>query len=58
MLFRSGRGTHYCAGAALARLAIAEALGVLVARVPRLSIVEPPSFTAARRGLESLQVMW
>jgi len=53
-----GRGAHYCAGAALARLVLAEALGAVAERLGRLSIAEPPTFTAARRGLDSLQVTW
>ncbi len=53
-----GRGSHYCAGAALARLAVTEALDLVVTTLPALEPAVPPAFTTARRGLDSLQVTW
>ena len=53
-----GRGAHYCPGAPLARLAMVELLGELVARVEQPALAAPPTFTAARRGLDSLLVTW
>ena len=53
-----GRGAHYCPGAPLARLALAAFLAELIEHVEHLSLVAPPTFTAARRGLDSLLVTW
>ena len=55
-----GGGRHFCLGAHLARLEVAETLSVLLARFPRLSIGRGGSRYAANpsfRGLESFFVL-
>ena len=55
-----GAGLHYCLGAPLARLELQTALPILWARLPRLELVEAPSFKNSYhfRGLESLWVRY
>ena len=51
-----GGGTHYCLGAALARLEGRTAIGRLVERFPRLELAGPPTWNGRinLRGLSSL----
>jgi cytochrome P450 len=53
-----GAGLHFCVGAPLARLELAVALPMLFARLPRLSLTEPPVWADRYhfRGLERLLV--
>jgi unspecific monooxygenase len=53
-----GAGLHFCVGAPLARLEMQIALPILVARCPKLTIVEPPVVANLYhfRGLERLMV--
>lgn len=53
-----GRGPHLCVGAALSRMLMAEGLGALAARAPRLEVRGAPVWTTARRGFERLEVAW
>lgn len=56
-----GYGPHFCAGAAVSRMVLAEALAALVARAPRLELAEPPVWTTFRpnmRGCDRLAVRW
>jgi cytochrome P450 len=56
-----GYGPHFCAGAAVSRLILHEALAALVECAPRLELAEPPIWTTFRlnmRGCERLQVRW
>jgi cytochrome P450 len=53
-----GAGIHFCVGAPLARLELAEALPVLFARLPGLALAEPPVFADRYhfRGLTALRL--
>lgn len=53
-----GAGIHFCIGAPLARLELQAALGVLFARLPKLSLAEEPHFRDSWHfhGLERLMV--
>jgi pimeloyl-[acyl-carrier protein] synthase len=51
-----GRGAHLCAGAALGRFILQEAIGELAQRAERLEIASPPAWTTIRRGFERLEV--
>jgi len=53
-----GGGIHFCLGAPLARLELQEALPILFARLPGLSLAAPPRFADRYhfRGLEALHV--
>lgn len=58
-----GHGTHYCAGAPLARLAMCIAYPALFNRFPNLQLAVPPQEVPFRassfvHGLESLPVTW
>ena len=55
-----GAGIHFCVGAPLARLELGAALPILFARLPGLSLVEPPRYRDAFHfhGLEALKVEW
>ena len=55
-----GAGVHFCVGAPLARLELATALPILLARLPRLRLAEPPRYRDAFHfhGLETLGVGW
>ncbi len=57
-----GGGAHYCLGAQLARLEVAEALNVLFRRLPRLALddIENPTWkrTITLRGVLSLPATW
>jgi cytochrome P450 family 142 subfamily A polypeptide 1 len=58
-----GFGTHFCLGAALARLEISVMLDELLARVPGLRLADPdadPEYRPANfvSGLEHLEVAW
>ena len=48
-----GIGPHFCLGAQLARIELQEALGVLLARFPRLRAARPVEELAWRRVLVS-----
>ncbi len=54
-----GAGIHFCIGAPLARLELQAALGVLFARLPKLSLAEEPRFRDSWHfhGLERLTVV-
>ncbi|MBO4272781.1 cytochrome P450 [Microbispora triticiradicis] len=53
-----GAGIHFCLGAPLARVEMAESFGVLLRLAPRLELAEEPSWKPSyiMRGLESLKV--
>ena len=53
-----GAGLHFCLGAPLARLELEVALPVLLSRLPRMALVEPPIYrdTYHFHGLERLLV--
>jgi cytochrome P450 len=53
-----GAGIHYCLGAPLARLEGEIAIGALLRRVPRLALVEEPTWrrNLVLRGMASLRV--
>ena len=53
-----GAGLHFCIGAPLARLELQESLTALFARLPELSVQEPPRYRDSYHfhGLESLVV--
>jgi len=53
-----GAGIHYCLGAPLAKLELSIAFGTLLRRVPRLELVEAPTWksTFVLRGIEALRV--
>ena len=55
-----GAGIHYCLGAPLARIELIASFGALLARAPRLALVEAPAWKPGYiiRGLESLHVAW
>lgn len=57
-----GGGIHYCLGAQLARLETAEALRVLLERLPQLELdaIDAPEWkpTITLRGLQSLPARW
>jgi cytochrome P450 len=56
-----GYGPHFCAGAAVSRMILEEALLALVERAPRLELVEPPVWTTFRlnmRGFDRLRMRW
>ena len=52
-----GAGIHFCVGAPLARLELAEALPALFARLPGLAFAEPPVF-ADRYHFRGLTALW
>jgi cytochrome P450 len=53
-----GSGIHFCVGAPLARAELAGALPLLFARLPGLSLAEPPTFADRYhfRGLTALRL--
>jgi cytochrome P450 len=51
-----GRGDHLCAGAALGRFILQEAIAALAARAERLELAGPPRWTTIRRGFQRLEV--
>ena len=53
-----GAGLHFCVGAPLARLEMAQALPILFARYPTLAFAEPPRFADRYHfhGLEALRL--
>lgn len=53
-----GTGIHYCLGAALARMELQIAFTTLLRRIPRIALVEEPTWkpTYVLRGLEALRV--
>jgi pimeloyl-[acyl-carrier protein] synthase len=51
-----GRGDHLCAGAALGRFILQEAIAALVHRTERLELAGPPEWTTIRRGFSRLEV--
>jgi cytochrome P450 len=56
-----GYGPHFCAGAAVSRMILREALGAVVERAPRLELVQPPGWSTFRpnmRGCDELLVRW
>lgn len=53
-----GRGIHFCAGAALARLVLQETLAAFVAAVERPELVVAPTWNPVRRGVEHLWLRW
>ncbi len=55
-----GAGIHFCVGAPLARLELAQALPVLFRRLPGLRLAEPPRYrdTFHFHGLEALRLEW
>jgi cytochrome P450 len=58
-----GIGPHYCLGAALARMELAEALGGLLRRLPGIRIAVPETALRFKPGLvvrsvENLPVTW
>ena len=56
-----GYGPHFCAGAAVSRMILHEALLALVECAPRLEVVEPLAWSTFRpnmRGLDRLTIRW
>jgi len=56
-----GYGPHFCAGAAVSRMILREALAAVVERAPRLELAEPPVWSTFRpnmRGCDELFVRW
>ncbi|WP_433329774.1 cytochrome P450 [Spirillospora sp. CA-294931] len=53
-----GLGIHYCLGAPLARIELAESFGALLRAAPRLSLIEEPEWKPGfvLRGLKALHV--
>jgi cytochrome P450 len=51
-----GRGDHLCAGAALGRFILQEAIAALVQRAERLELADTPDWTTIRRGFSRLEV--
>jgi cytochrome P450 len=53
-----GAGIHFCLGAPLARIELAASFGALLARAPRMALVDTPTWKPGYiiRGLESLVV--
>ncbi|MFC6591498.1 cytochrome P450 [Deinococcus lacus] len=51
-------GPHYCLGASLARLEIAEVFAALAARFPRLRVVDPAPAFNPNHVLRGLQALW
>jgi cytochrome P450 len=53
-----GLGIHFCLGAPLARIELAESMGALLRLAPGLALAEEPVWKPGfvLRGLESLQV--
>ena len=53
-----GHGIHFCLGAPLARIELATSFGTLLRRLPRMELVEEPSWKPAYiiRGLRELRV--
>jgi cytochrome P450 len=55
-----GAGIHFCIGAPLARIEMAEAMQVLFSRLPGLRLAEPPHYADRYHfhGLQALPVEW
>ena len=55
-----GAGIHFCIGAPLARIEMAEALGVLLSRLPSLRLASVPSYADRYHfhGLRQLRIAW
>lgn len=55
-----GGGIHYCLGAPLARLELQTSIPILLERLPKLTLVEEPSYKDSYHfhGLEALQVAY
>ena len=53
-----GYGAHFCAGAALMRIVLQEAVATLARRAPGLELAGAPRWTTRRRGFERLPVRW
>ena len=55
-----GAGVHFCVGAPLARLELAQALPILFARLNGLRLIEPPRYRDSFHfhGLKALRVEW
>jgi cytochrome P450 len=55
-----GAGIHFCIGAPLARIEMAEALSVLFSRLPRLQLSDQPLYADRYHfhGLSELRLAW
>ena len=55
-----GAGVHFCPGAPLARLELAQALPILFARLKGLRLIERPRYRDSFHfhGLKALRVEW
>jgi cytochrome P450 len=55
-----GAGIHFCIGAPLARIEIAEAIDVLFSRLPGLALAQQPAYADRYHfhGLRSIPLQW
>jgi cytochrome P450 len=55
-----GAGIHFCIGAPLARIEMAEALSILFARLPQMRLAAPPAYADRYHfhGLSELRLAW